>query len=97
MPRRDGPMESIAPDLIRLSKALPFTTLISTRSQKSNRPWKGPSSLRASMMLRMAFSPTFFTALSPKRMRSSTTRKSMVDSLMSGGRTSMPISLATLT
>ena len=90
-------MESMAPDLMRLSSARPFTTPISTRSQKSKSPVNGPSSSRASTMLRIAFSPTFLTAFRPNRMRSSTTRKPMVDSLMSGGSTSMPMSLATLT
>ncbi len=90
-------MESMAPDLSRLSMALWLTMPRSTRSQKSNRLWNGPSFSRASRMLRMAFSPTFLTAFSPKRMRPSTPRKSSTDSLMSGGSTSMPISLATLT
>ena len=97
IPRREGPMESMLPDFTRLSNALPLTTPISTRSQKSNRSWNGPPRPLASRMLRMAVSPTFLTALRPKRMRPSTPRKSSTDSLMSGGSTWMPISLAMAT
>jgi hypothetical protein len=44
------------------------------------------------MIARAAGSPTFLTALSPKRIFPSTTEKSFAEKLTSGGRTSIPIS-----
>ncbi len=97
MPRRDGPMESMAPDLTRLSKARPFTTLMSTRSQKSKRPWKGPSSLARFDDVPDGVLPHVLDRVEPEADAVFHHPEIQADSLMSGGRTSMPISLATLT
>jgi hypothetical protein len=48
-------------------------------------------------MARAADSPTFFTAVSPKRILPSTTAKSGCDELTSGGSTSIPSSSQALT
>ena len=49
------------------------------------------------MIARAAASPTFFTALRPKRILPSTTAKSICDAFTSGGSTSIPISWQALT
>ena len=91
MPRRVAPVESNAPQAIRLSTMPRFSTAMSTRSQKSQIESNGRS-LRAAMIARTAPSPTRLTAARPKRMRPSTTAKSDWLELASGGRTSTPMS-----
>ena len=90
IPRRVAPVESSAPQQIRLSSMPLFSTEASTRSQKSQIEVNGAAS-RPAMIARTAPSPTFFTAVRPKRMRPSTTAKSAWLELTSGGSTSMPI------
>ena len=94
---REAPVESSAPHLTSDSSARLFTTCGSTRSVKSQIVVKGPPSLRAAMIARAALSPTFLTALRPKRILPSTTAKSVADSFTSGGSTSIPISSQALT
>ena len=67
MPRRVAPVESNAPQAIRLSSMPRFSTAMSTRSQKSQIDSNGRS-LRAAMIARTAPSPTRLTAVRPKRM-----------------------------
>jgi hypothetical protein len=59
---------------------------------KSQIEANGPPSSRAATIARHVASPTFFTALSPKRIFPSTTAKSTCDSFTSGGSTSIPSS-----
>jgi hypothetical protein len=91
IPRRLSPVESSAPQATRLSSIRRLSTLPSTRSQNSQIDVNGPSS-RAVMIWRTAPSPTFLTADKPNRIRPSTTAKSDMLELTSGGSTSMPIS-----
>ena len=95
MPR--PPVESSAPHLTSDSSARLFTTCGSTRSVKSQIDVNGPPSSRARMIARVAASPTFLTAFSPKRILPSTTAKSVCDSFTSGGSTSIPSSWQALT
>ena len=92
MPIREEPVESSAPHLTSDSSARLLTTCGSTRSVKSQIVVNGPPSLRAAMIARAALSPTFLTALRPKRILPSTTAKSVADSFTSGGSTLIPIS-----
>ena len=83
--------------MTRDSSARLFTSCGSTRSVKSQIEVNAPPSSRARTIARHADSPTFFTALSPKRILPSTTAKSIIDVFTSGGSTSMPSSSHALT
>ena len=97
IPKRDDPVESNAPDLTSDSTARLFATWGSTRSVKSQIDVKLPPSSRARTIARHADSPTFFTALRPKRIFPSTTAKSIIDVFTSGGSTSIARSWHALT
>ncbi len=96
IPQREAPVESSAPQAIRLSSMPRFTTDMSTRSQKSQIDSIGRSS-RAAMIARTAPSPTRFTAERPKRILPSTTVKSDRLEFTSGGSTSRPMSAHSVT
>ena len=74
-----------------------LATVGSTRSVKSQREANEPPLSRAATIAAAAASPTFFTALSPKRIFPSTTAKSRWDELTSGGSTAIPISAQAFT
>ena len=86
---RRPPMESKAPALIRLSMTLRLTLEESIRPQNSPSELYGPFAVRSARIASRAAPPTCLTAARPKRMRSLMTVKSLKDSLMSGGRTSI--------
>jgi len=78
--------------LISASIAFLLTARTSTRRQKSHSEANGPPSSRAPTIASTAAEPTFLTASRPKRMLLSWTSKLWLDSLTSGGSTSMPMS-----
>jgi hypothetical protein len=89
---REAPVESSAPLETSDSRERLFATDGSTRSVKSQMEANGPPSSRAATIERHVASPTFLTALRPKRIFPSTTAKSTCDSFTSGGSTSIPSS-----
>jgi hypothetical protein len=86
-----SPIESSAPDLARASQDFLLKLRPETRVIKSSILVNFPDSLIVERMASITSDPRFFMALSPKRICvSSMTVKLDMDSLTSGGKTSIP-------